>query len=413
MRQQTFVRSLVAAAFVVLEASNAAAVDHCRAAVIRSDGTIRVSARNITGALVWGPQLGDENTAFFNGATCLTGPTARNCYLGAEMTPERVTPPDNCTIFLKDDGPTRCAAYVPRCIPTPEPVPCAMFPADNVWNADISGLPVHAQSAEYIASIGAGAPLHPDFGSGLYAGRPIGIPYTLVPAIQPLVPLTFLYDDESDPGPYPLPPFAPIEGGKRPGQGRGDRHVLVVETGSCTLYEVYLSKRKAKGASWSAGSGAVWSLASNALRPDTWTSADAAGLPILPGLARYDEVAAGAIHHALRFTAPTTQRAYVWPARHFASSQTDPDLPPLGIRLRLKASVDISGFSTANQVLLTALKTYGMFLADNGSPMYLSGAPHPGWDNDDLHELQQLQGSDFEVVDESSLQVDPDSGEAN
>jgi hypothetical protein len=388
------------------------AADHCRVGVA-ADGAIRVRARNVVGALHWGGELGQETNAFFNAATCVVGSSANQCFLGAEGTVDRVTPPPSCTIFLRDAGTAACAAYVPRCIPTPSPIACALFPAGNVWNRDVSTLPVHAQSAAWIASIGAAAPLHPDFGSGLYAGRPIGIPYTLVPSIQPLVPVSFTYADESDPGPYPIPPFAPIEGGKRPGQGRGDRHVLIVDRDTCHLYEVYSAHWKKRGASWTAGSGAVWDLTSNALRPDTWTSADAAGLPILPGLTRYDEVAAGAIEHALRFTAPLTQRAYLWPARHFASSSTDPSLPPLGIRLRLKAGVDVSGFSAANQVILSALKSYGMFLADNGSSMFLSGAPNPGWDNDDLHQLTQLHGSDFEVVDESSLQVAPDSGQAN
>jgi hypothetical protein len=177
------------------------------------------------------------------------------------------------------------------------------------------------------------------------------------------------------------------------------------------LYEVYAAHVLHKGAAWSAGSGAIFPLNSNSLRTDTWTSADAAGLPILPGLARYDEVANGAITHALRFTASRTQRAYVWPARHYASSSTDTNLPPMGIRVRLKASVDISGYSTANQVILTALKHYGMFLADNGSSWFISGTPDPRWDNDDLHHLTQLHGSDFEVVDESSLMVNPDSGQ--
>lgn len=285
-----------------------------------------------------------------------------------------------------------------------------MFPADNIWNADISALPVHAMSNTWVTSIGAEALFHPDFGSGLYAGGTIGIPYTIIPAIQPLVPISFLYDDESEPGPYPIPPLAPVEGGRRLGRGRGDAHVLLVEESTCTLYEIYAAKRKGNGSSWSAGSGAVWDLNSNALRPDTWTSADAAGLPILPGLVRFEEVEAGEIAHALRFTVPRTQRAYLWPARHFASSSTDPSLPPMGVRFRLKPDVDISGFAPRNRVILTALKKYGMMVADNGSAWYLSGTSDPRWDNDELHELQNLRGSDFEAVDVSSLQVDPDSG---
>ncbi len=292
----------------------------------------------------------------------------------------------------------------------PPPVPCAVFPADNVWNRDISTLPTHPQSDAYIASIGLDTGLHPDFGSGLYRRAPIGIPYTVVPSSTPRVTFRFRYADESDPGPYPIPRDAPVEGGPR---GRGDRHVLVVEQGACRLYEVFGFKpKKSVTRPWRAGSGAIWDLASNALRPAGWTSADAAGLPILPGLVRYDEVAAGEIRHALRFTVSRTQRAYLWPARHFASSSTDPSLPPMGLRVRLKASVDISGFSPTNQVILSALKRYGMFVADNGSDWYISGVPDDRWDNDDLHALGLIKGSDFEAVDESSLIVDPDSGQA-
>lgn len=285
---------------------------------------------------------------------------------------------------------------------------CPLFPANNIWNTDISRLPVDARSAQYIASIGLTGHVHPDFGAGLYDGEPIGIPYAVVPATQPLVPVQFDYADESDPGPYPVPSNVPIEGGS---QSDGDRHVLLVQQGSCKLYEMYASYPQADG-SWQAGSGAVWNLNSNALRPAGWTSADAAGLPILPGLVRYDEVASGAIDHALRFTVQRTQDAYIWPARHQASSHTDPTLPPMGLRVRLKADVDISSFSPTNQIILTALKHYGMIVADNGSNWYLSGAPDDHWNNDDLAQLSHIQGSDFEVVDTSSLQVSANSGEA-
>jgi hypothetical protein len=285
---------------------------------------------------------------------------------------------------------------------------CPVFPAGNVWNTRIDTLPVDAQSSVYVTSIGATAGLKADFGAGLWDGGPIGIPYTTVPGTQPAVPVSFGYADESDPGPYPIPANAPIEGGSN---STGDRHVLVVQSGACKLYETWSSYPQPDG-SWQAGSGAVFDLSSNALRPASWTSADAAGLPILPGLVRYDEVASGAISHALRFTVPRTQKKYVWPARHYASSSTDPSLPPMGQRFRLKASFDISGFSPANQVILTALKTYGMFLADNGSAWYLSGVPDERWNNDDLHKLQTLiMGSNFEAVDESSLIVDPNSGQ--
>ena len=285
---------------------------------------------------------------------------------------------------------------------------CPLFPSNNIWNTDISSLPVDARSAQYIASIGLTGHVHPDFGAGLYDGEPIGIPYAVVPANQPLVPVHFDYTDESDPGPYPVPSNAPIEGGS---QSSGDRHVLLVQQGSCKLYEMYASYPQADG-SWQAGSGAVWNLNSNALRPAGWTSADAAGLPILPGLVRYDEVASGVIDHALRFTVQRTQDAFIWPARHQASSRTDPTLPPMGLRVRLKANVDISSFSPTNQVILAALKHYGMIVADNGSNWYLSGAPDDHWNNDDLAQLSHIQGSNFEVVDTSSLQVSANSGEA-
>lgn len=284
---------------------------------------------------------------------------------------------------------------------------CPIFPSDNVWNADISALPVDARSASYVASIGDGGHLHPDFGSGLYDGGPIGIPYVVAPASQPAVPVSFDYGDESDPGPYPIPPNAPIEGGA---QSDGDRHVLVVQSGSCKLYEMFAAYPQGSG--WRAGSGAVWNLRSNALRPRGWTSSDAAGLPILPGLVRYDEVAAGAINHAIRFTVSRTQRAFIWPARHLASSVTDPSAPPMGLRLRLKTNVDISRFSPTNRIILTALKRYGMIVADNGSNWFLSGAPDDRWSNDDLHALGAIPGSDFEVVNTSSLMVNPDSGQA-
>jgi hypothetical protein len=269
------------------------------------------------------------------------------------------------------------------------------FPADNAWNADISGQPVDPNSSTLIASCGATSPLHPDFGT-VYAGAPNGIPYVVVHGTQSRVPVTFTYADESDPGPYPVPPFAPIEGGA---SGTGDRHVLTVDLDHWQLYEMFDATPLDNGASWTAGSGARFNLDSDSLRPAGWTSADAAGLPILPGLVRYDEVVLrGAIKHALRFTCPTTRHGYVAPARHFASSDTSSSLPPMGMRVRLKATVDISGFPTHVQVILRALQTYGMFVADNGSPFFVSGAPDPRWSDSELHTMTQLQGSDFEVV---------------
>jgi hypothetical protein len=269
---------------------------------------------------------------------------------------------------------------------------CGMFPADNPWNTRVDSLPVAANSDAIVAGIGAGTGLHPDFGSGKWVGGPIGIPYDVIDgkAIKKWTTLRFQYADESDPGPYPIPKKVHVEHG-------GDRHALIVDSSSCKLYELFALKGK------KAGSGAIWSLKSNALRPAGWTSADAAGLPVLPGLVRYDEVAAGSIDHALRFTVQRTRRAYVYPARHYASSLTNPNLPPMGLRLRLKAGFDTSSFPLQARVVLTALKRYGMMVADNGSSWYLSGAPDPRWSNDDLHTLGRVKGSDFEVVDRASI----------
>jgi len=292
---------------------------------------------------------------------------------------------------------------------------CPVFPPDNIWNAPVDRLPVDPNSNAYVASIGAEESLRADFGSGFYEGASIGIPFLVVPFAEPKVEIRYVpfaneppAAEESDPGPYPVPADAPIEGGP---QATGDRHVLVVQEGSCTLFELYKAVPDPDG-SWNAVSGARFDLESHELRIDGSTSADAAGLPIFPGLARHEEVAAGEIAHALRFTAPRTRRAYVWPARHFASDDEDPVLPPLGQRFRLKADFDLSGFSPKNQVILRALKTYGMILADNGSPWFVSGAPDEGWDNNELRELMRLKGVDFEAVDVSSLQLAPNSGRA-
>ncbi len=275
---------------------------------------------------------------------------------------------------------------------------CAVFPATNAWNERVDALPVAASSSQLIASIGLATGLHPDFGSGLYDGQPIGIPFDVVSKKTARSRVSFEYADESDRVRYPIPKTVHIEGGRA---SDGDRHALLLDKDACKLYELYALYPKSGG--WKAGSGAVWNLRSNALRPAGWTSADAAGLPIFPGLARYDEVARGAIDHALRFTAVHTRRAYVYPARHYASSSDDPSLPPMGLRVRLKASVDISSFPKQARIVLQALKTYGMILADNGSNWYISGAPNPKWSNDDLHSLGRITGSMFEVVDTSSL----------
>ena len=282
-----------------------------------------------------------------------------------------------------------------------------LFPANNIWNRAIDTLPVDARSDAYVATIGATRTMHPDFGT-VYAGAPNGIPYTIVPSTQPRVAVNFTYASESDPGPYPIPPDALIEGGP---QSNGDRHVLIVDRDARKLYELFAAYPNGDG-TWRAGSGAVFDFSGNALRTAGWTSADAAGLPILPGLVRYEEVFAGEIAHALRFTAPQTRNSYVWPARHQASSLTGLNYPPMGQRFRLKASVNITSFGPNVQIILRALKKYGMFLADNGSSWYLSGAPDPRWSDDELHQLGQLHGSDFEAVDESALMVDPNSGQA-
>lgn len=277
---------------------------------------------------------------------------------------------------------------------------CKVFPADNAWNQRVDSLPVAADSAALVASIGRGSSAHADFGSGTWDGGPIGIPYVVVSSKTKKRKVTFEYADESDRVRYPIPKNAPIEGGRK---ATGDRHVIAIDKSKCKLYELYGAYPRAGGKSWRAGSGAVWSLKSNKLRPADWTSADAAGLPIFPGLARYDEVARGEIEHAIRFTAPRTRRAYVYPARHQAGASDDPDLPPMGARVRLKDSVDIASFPKQSRVVLTALRRYGAILADNGSAWYFSGAPDPRWDNDDLHSLGRLDGSDFEVVDTASL----------
>ena len=277
---------------------------------------------------------------------------------------------------------------------------CPVFPADNHWNLRVDRLPLHPNSDAIVRSIGASDTMHADFGSGRYEGAPIGIPYVTVRRGQPRVPVSFDYAGESDRGRYPIPRRAPVEGGRG---SDGDRHVIVVDRSRCRLYELFDAHPIDGGARWRAGSGAIFNLRSNRLRPRGWTSADAAGLAILPGLARYADVRRGRITHALRFTAARTRRSFIYPARHFASSLTDPDLPAMGQRLRLKSGFDISRFPRQARIVLRALKRYGMILADNGSPWYVSGAPHRGWDNDDLRSLQDVPGSAFEVVDSARL----------
>jgi hypothetical protein len=271
----------------------------------------------------------------------------------------------------------------------PREAGCPILPAGNPLNRDISRARVDPNSARYIASIGLGGHLHPDFGT-----EPgYGIPYTVVGPHQREVPIRFSeYGEESDPGPYPVPANAPVEGAGE----AGDRHVLVLQSGRCKLYELYGAKRDGLG--WEAGSGAVFNLRSNALRPEGWTSADAAGLPIFPLLVRYPEVHAGRIDHALRMTVPRTQRGYIHPATHFASSSSDPALPPMGLRLRLKASYSLAGFHGQSLIVLRALKRYGLIVADNGSPWYITGAPDPRWNDADLEQIKRVPGSAFEAV---------------
>jgi hypothetical protein len=285
---------------------------------------------------------------------------------------------------------------------------CPVAPADSIWRTRVDQLPVSSLSNTYIAAIGANAHAHADFGSGTWDGQYIGIPVTSIPPGTRGVPVSFDDAGESDPGPYPLPPGALIEGGA---QADGDRHVIAVDPGTCRDYELYDATPNSAGASWHAGSGAVFNLNSDALRPAGWTSADAAGLPILPGLARYDEASTGTINHALRITVPRSQQAYIWPARHSAGAG-NANLPPMGLRLRLKASVDISSFPPQARAVAQALKTYGAIVADNGSAWYISGTQDERWSNDQLSALSQLVGSDFEAVDVSSLRISADSGAA-
>ena len=276
-----------------------------------------------------------------------------------------------------------------------------IFPADNAWNTRVDRHKVHPKSAEFIRSVGESANLHPDFGT-VWNGAPAGIPYVVVGSDQPRVPVRFEYPDESDPGPYPVPLDAPIEGGPK---SDGDRHILVIDPKAKKLYELFSSYREGEG--YRAGSGAVFDLTSNRLRPAGWTSADAAGLPIFPGLVRYDEVVElGEIRHALRFTVKKTQRGYVAPATHWASASKDRSLPPMGLRVRLRADYDISRFPKSAQVILTCLKRYGMLLADNGGNWFISGAPDARWDVEELATLKRVKGKDLEVVDTGEIVIE-------
>lgn len=277
----------------------------------------------------------------------------------------------------------------------------AIFPADNPWNQDVSRLPVHERSRQYLESVGLGKPLHPDFGT-VWNGAPSGIPYVVVGPKQSKQTVEFEYPDESDAGPYPLPDNPPLEGGPNAPLD-SDRHILMVDPTAKKLYELFHCVRQPDGR-WKAGSGAIFDLTTNTLRPAGWTSADAAGLPIFPGLARYDEIVErGELRHALRFTVRKSQRAYIPPATHFASRSNDPNLPPMGLRVRLRADYDISRFPASAQVILRGLKTYGMILADNGGDWFVSGAPDPRWNDEELGTLKRVKVSDFEVVETGPL----------
>jgi hypothetical protein len=295
----------------------------------------------------------------------------------------------------KDEPPT-----VPKPVPGPQIAGCPVFPADNVWNTRVDDLPKDPHSDEYIDGVGVTERLHADF------GPEEGIPITVMTADASPATVRFQYDAESDHVPYPFPWGVAIEGGPNAG---GDRHIIVVDPKNCMLYE-WWHAYQGLDRSWTAGAGMRMDLRSNALRPAGWTSADAAGLPILPGLARWDEVAAGEIRHALRFTLPKTEHAYVWPARHQAGVGKGSNLPPMGLRLRLRADFKVSRYPPMDRVILIALQRYGMILADNGAAIFITGEPNVQWDLDELHQLRSVMGQDFEVVDESGLQVSPDSG---
>ena len=327
---------------------------------------------------------------------------------GSDPEPGRIVtaPSDGAAAVPSDVAAT--ASGAPSGIASPKPsansARCNSFPANNAWRADVSKLAVHKSSAAYVGSIGTGAPVHADFGSGTWDGGPIGIPVTTVKPGTAGVKVTFSYAGESDKVAYPIPSGVKIEGGPNAG---GDRHVILHDPVGCKVYELFAAVKS--GSTWKAGSGAVFDLRSNKLRPAGWTSADAAGLPIFAGLVRYEEIAAGHIDHAIRVTVPRSQATYVWPARHQASDSSSTSLPPMGLRLRLKASVNVARLPKQARIVAVAMQKYGVIVADNGSPWYISGTPDERWSNDALHALGQLHGSDFEAVDAGVLMADRDS----
>ena len=355
-------------------------------------GDLAIAAGFAPGSFASNAPGGPASPAPAGSAGAGSGPTSRTAASSPRPSPRPI--PLVTPVATARPAPRPTPKPTPTATPKPVAPPslssCEIFPASNWWNQPVTGLPVASNSATLIAAIGKNVGLHPDFGS--YAGY--GIPYNIVGSSTPRSTVTFQYSDESDHVGYPIPASPKIEAGS-------DRHLLMVDTNACRLYELYDATKS--GGTWHAGSGATWSLTSNALRPAGWTSADAAGLPIFPGLARYAEDSSGVIDHALRFTAPSSCAGSVTPARHEAGSGSCSVEPPMGLRVRLKASVDISGFSAQTRVILQALKTYGMILADNGSPWYISGTSDPHWNDDVLHTLNQITGADFEVVDASGL----------
>jgi hypothetical protein len=346
-----------------------------------------------------------------------TRPTALTTTPGVTPTPT-TTPHSTSATPTATRTPTHAPTNSPAHTPTPTPHPtntpvpgqtprfsgepnCQVFPSNNWWNTDISNFPLDPNSNNYVNFVGRQTHLHPDFGT-VWDGAPIGIPYAIVGGNQPKVPITYYYGD-SDPGPYPIPANVPVEGQPvgQPNSANfgGDRHVIVVDETNCKLYETFDSHPVNSGQSWTTGSAATFDLNSNALRPDTWTSADAAGLPIFAGLVRYSEVQSGVIDHALRFTVHDTQHAFIHPATHEASGTTNTNAPPMGLRFRMKSSYDCSWASTEVQIICAALKKYGMFVADNGSDWYISGSPDSRWSDDNLGDLKSITGDAFEVVD--------------
>jgi hypothetical protein len=312
--------------------------------------------------------------------------------------------------FVSLDGIIVSAPLTATPTARPTAVGCSIFPSDNIWHTRVDSLPTEVSSNAYVSSIGSSTPFHPDFGSGTWEGAPIGIPYNVISS--PVMPSTvnFDYADESDAGPYPIPANPLIEGGSN---STGDRHVLIWDTDTCKLYELYSAYPQGNNI-WNAGSGAIYDLRSNLLRPAGWTSADAAGLPILSGLVRYDEILNGEITHAIRFTAALTRDQYVWPARHQAGSTSSASVPPMGQVFRLKANFDISSYPPEIQIIFTAFKRYGIILADNGSNWYVSGTPDERWNNEMLLDaFNTLHGSNFEAVDTSSLMVSANSGQVH